>query len=99
MATLVASGCFLGMLPDHYVDSVWRLQHFKAILPEVFSVTVDIELITRHGTSASLVLALLDVVDRLDPPTAGKTPGPPRLQVVEAVRNAPAVVRLDQRHG
>jgi len=45
------------------------------------------------------VLALLDVVDRLDPPTAGKTPGPPRLQVVEAVRNAPAVVRLDQRHG
>lgn len=99
MATLVASGCFMAMLPDHYVQSVWRLRNFKSILPEVFSVTVDIELITRHSTSASLVLALLDVVDRLDPPASAKTPNPPRLQVVEPPRKAPAEARLDLGHG
>ncbi|MDB6044872.1 MAG: LysR family transcriptional regulator [Gammaproteobacteria bacterium] len=66
MATLVSSGCFLAMLPDHYVQSVWRLRNFKAILPDYFSISTHIELITRHGTSAPLVLALLDFVDHLE---------------------------------
>jgi DNA-binding transcriptional LysR family regulator len=66
MATLISSGCFLARLPDHYVQSVWRLRNFKAILPEFFAVSTNIELITRHGTSAPLVLALLDFVENLD---------------------------------
>jgi LysR family transcriptional regulator, transcriptional activator for bauABCD operon len=72
MATLVSSGCFLAMLPDHYVRSVWRLRHCKPILPEHFGISTNIELITRHATSAPLVLALLDFVDNLDqlPPAA-----------------------------
>jgi DNA-binding transcriptional LysR family regulator len=67
MATLVSSGCFLAMLPDHYVESVWRLKSFKPILPEVFSVAANIELVTRHGTSAPLVQALLDFVEKPEP--------------------------------
>jgi DNA-binding transcriptional LysR family regulator len=66
MATLVSSGCFLAMLPDHYVRSVWRLRNCKPILPEHFAISTHIELITRHATSAPLVLALLDFVDNLD---------------------------------
>jgi DNA-binding transcriptional LysR family regulator len=68
MATLISSGCFIALLPEHYVRSVWRLKNFKAILPEVFSVSVDIELITRHGASSPLVLALLDLVDNIEAP-------------------------------
>lgn len=66
MATLVSSGCFLAMLPDHYVRSVWRLRHCKPILPAHFAISTHIELITRHATSAPLVLAFLDFVDNLD---------------------------------
>lgn len=74
VATLVSTGCFLGALPDHYVQSLWRLKKFRAILPEIFSFTTDIELITRHGTSSPLVLALLDHLDNLElvpPPMSG----------------------------
>jgi DNA-binding transcriptional LysR family regulator len=80
MATLVASGCFLAMLPDHYVRSVWRLRNCKPILPEYFSISTHIELITRHGTSAPLVLALLDFADNLERLPAGDVapPGPSR---------------------
>lgn len=77
MATLVSSGCFLAMLPDHYVRSVWRLRNCKPILPQHFSISTHIELTTRHGTSAPLVLALLDFVDnvaRLAAPGASHTP-------------------------
>jgi LysR family transcriptional regulator, transcriptional activator for bauABCD operon len=63
MATLVASGCFLAILPDHYVQSLWRLKSFRSVLPEVFSYSTDIELVTRHGGAAPMVLALLDLFD------------------------------------
>jgi LysR family transcriptional regulator, transcriptional activator for bauABCD operon len=63
LATLVSTGCFIGFLPDHYVQSVWRLKQFRPILPELFSYTVGIELVTRSGTSSPLVLALLDHLD------------------------------------
>jgi DNA-binding transcriptional LysR family regulator len=65
LATLVSTGCFIGFLPDHYVQSVWRLKQFRPILPELFSYTVGIELVTRSGTSSPLVLALLDHLDSL----------------------------------
>jgi DNA-binding transcriptional LysR family regulator len=70
LATLVSTGCFIGFLPDHYVQSVWRLKQFRPILPELFSYTVDIELVTRSGTSSPLVLALLDHLDSLGLPRA-----------------------------
>jgi DNA-binding transcriptional LysR family regulator len=65
VATLVSTGCFLGTLPDHYVQSLWRLKKFRVILPEVFGFSTDIELITRHGTSSPHVFALLDHMDGL----------------------------------
>lgn len=71
MATLVASGCFLAILPDHYVQSLWRLKSCKSLLPEVFSYSTDIELVTRHGSAAPMVLALLDL---FDPPAASARP-------------------------
>jgi LysR family transcriptional regulator, transcriptional activator for bauABCD operon len=68
LATLVSSGCFTALLPDHYVNSVWRLKNFRAILPEIISVSVDIELVTRHGTFSPLVLTLLDLMDDIGVP-------------------------------
>ena len=68
LATLVSSGCFIAFLPDHYVNSVWRLKNFKAILPEIMLVAVDIELVTRHGTFSPLVLTLLDLMDEMEAP-------------------------------
>jgi DNA-binding transcriptional LysR family regulator len=72
LATLISTGCYLGMLPDHYVQSLWRLKKFKPILPEVFSFAADIELITRHGTAAPLALALLEHLDDFMPATPGR---------------------------
>jgi LysR family transcriptional regulator, transcriptional activator for bauABCD operon len=63
LATLISTGCFIGFLPDHYVQSVWRLKQFRPILPDVFSYAVDIDMVTRSGTSSPLVLALLDHLD------------------------------------
>jgi DNA-binding transcriptional LysR family regulator len=74
MATLISSGCFYALLPDHFVRSVWRLKNFKAILPEVFSVSTDIELVTRHGTHSPVVLALLDLVDDMVAPLPSEDP-------------------------
>jgi DNA-binding transcriptional LysR family regulator len=74
LATLVSSGCFIALLPDHYVKSVWRLKNFKAILPDLISISTDIELVTRHGTFSPLVLTLLDIMDDLQTPLpAGNT--------------------------
>jgi DNA-binding transcriptional LysR family regulator len=67
VATLISTGCFLGTLPDHYVESLWRLKNFRNILPDVFGFSTDIELITRHGTSSPHVMALLDHLDVLQP--------------------------------
>jgi DNA-binding transcriptional LysR family regulator len=65
VAILVSSGCFVGSLPEHFVQSLWRLKKFKVILPEVFSFLVDIELITRRGTASPLILAFLDLIDEM----------------------------------
>lgn len=65
LATLISTGCFLGTLPDHYVQSIWRLKKFKPILPEIFSFATDIELITRRGNASPIVLALMEHLDEL----------------------------------
>jgi DNA-binding transcriptional LysR family regulator len=67
LATLISTGCFIGFLPDHYVQSVWRLKQFRAIVPQLYSYAVDIDLVTRTGTSSPLVLALLDHLDTFGP--------------------------------
>ncbi len=88
MATLVASGCFLALLPDHYVQSLWRLKSFKPVLPEFFSCSSDIELVTRRGSSSPLVHALLDVFDEL----AASTPPASRAGItalIDRMQGAP----------
>lgn len=72
VATLVCTGCFTGALPDHYVQSFWRLKKFRALLPDTFSYMTDIELIVRRDTSSPLALALLDQMDALEPGPAAK---------------------------
>ncbi len=67
VATLISTGCFLGTLPDHFVQSIWRLKKFRVILPEVFGFSTDIELVTRSGTSSPHVAALLDHLDSFPP--------------------------------
>jgi DNA-binding transcriptional LysR family regulator len=66
LATLISTGCFIGFLPDHYVQSVWRLRQFRPILPEIFSYAADINLVTQSATTSPLVLALLDHLERFD---------------------------------
>ena len=73
VAMLISSGCFIGTLPDHFVESIWRLKKFKIILPEVFSFLTDIEFITRRGMTSPLMLAFLDVLDDLTPPVPAPT--------------------------
>jgi DNA-binding transcriptional LysR family regulator len=63
LATLVSSGCFLGILPEHYVRSVSRLSGLKAVLPALFSSSAEIALITRPDAASPLVGALLDYMD------------------------------------
>lgn len=63
VAMLVCSGTFLGTLPDHYVESHWRLQKCKPLLPEEFGYTTDIEIITRRDATAQQVHAFLEIVD------------------------------------
>lgn len=65
VAMMIASGQYLGTLPDHYVKTHWRLQKLKPILPEVFGTTTDIELIARRDTSSPRTLALLEIVDAM----------------------------------
>ncbi len=62
MAALVSSGCFIGILPEHYVRSVWRLQNFKAVMPELFSMSTAIELVTRHAAHPPRVTGLLELL-------------------------------------
>lgn len=66
LATLISTGCFIGFLPDHYVQSVWRLRQFRPILPQIFSYSVDINFVTQSTTTSPLVLALLDHLEQFD---------------------------------
>ncbi len=106
MAILVSSGCFLAILPDHYVQSVWRLRHFKPILPHLFSVSNNIELATRHGTASPLVMALLDLVDDLGTVSNHSRPSipgarldrPERLERLDKGRTPDAAALLEPGH-
>lgn len=66
LATLISTGCFIGFLPDHYVQSVWRLRQFRPILPEIFSYAVDINFVTQSTATSPLVLALMDHLEQFD---------------------------------
>lgn len=71
VATLVSSGCFVGMLPEHYVQSVWRLRGLRPILPGRFSTLVDIELIAKRGVASPLLSGFLDALGKLKSPARG----------------------------
>ncbi|HVJ52568.1 MAG TPA: LysR family transcriptional regulator [Aliidongia sp.] len=98
VATLVSTGCFIGTIADHYVESLWRLRKFKIILPDLFGFSTDIELITRHGATSPLVLALLDNVDALPAQAAASATGKmlaKQALVPTATREAAIVSRWD----
>lgn len=63
VATLISTGCFMGFLPDHYVQSIWHSEHFRKILPEKFAFTTNIEFVTRHGASSPFVAELMHQID------------------------------------
>ncbi len=62
MAALVSSGCFIGVLPDHYVRSVWRLQNFKALMPDLCCISTAIEFITRRAVHPPRVTGFLQLL-------------------------------------
>lgn len=49
IATLIASGQFLGFLPDHYADSFVRLGQMQAVKPELFRYDCQFLAITRRS--------------------------------------------------
>ncbi|MCH4092352.1 LysR family transcriptional regulator [Acetobacter sp.] len=58
-ATLIGSGCYLGFLPAHYVDSLWRKDDYKKILPSEIQFINSIEIITLKGKTSSLIKKFL----------------------------------------
>lgn len=85
VATLISTGCFLGTLPDHFVQSIWRLRKFRVILPEVFGFSTDMELVTRNGTASPHVAALLDHLDSLQAKARPNTPACPDASTTSSV--------------
>lgn len=75
VATLVATGRFIGFLPGHYVRSVWRCAGFCRILPETFAYSTDVELVARQGMSSALAHAFLKLAAERAPVAA--PPGEP----------------------
>ena len=64
IATLILSGCFLGVLPDHYAQSFVQRGQMQAVGPAVFEYDCDFFAITRRSPVASraarLFLACLE---------------------------------------
>lgn len=63
VATLIGTGRFIGFLPDHYVDALWRCSDFQKIRPDIFTFSTDIELISHHGAGSPLVRAFTRLVE------------------------------------
>lgn len=68
IAMLVASGRYLGFLPEHYVETVARGRGFRKIAPETFSYASDISLITRQGVVPPLVAAFINHLEAASAP-------------------------------
>ncbi|MBS3796748.1 LysR family transcriptional regulator [Pseudoalteromonas sp. BDTF-M6] len=65
IAHLILSGKFIGYLPEHYAQHWVDKGLFKAILPEVYSYTIPVVLITSKSNSASpLAQALIEEMKR-----------------------------------
>ncbi|WP_061470366.1 LysR family transcriptional regulator [Acetobacter senegalensis] len=58
-ATLIGSGCYLGFLPTHYVESLWRKNDYKKILASEIQFVNSIEMITLRGQTSQLVQRFL----------------------------------------
>lgn len=54
-STLIGSGCYLGFLPEHYVESLWRKNDYKKIAPSEVQFINSIEMITLKGKNSQLV--------------------------------------------
>jgi LysR family transcriptional regulator, transcriptional activator for bauABCD operon len=84
LATLISTGCYIGFLPDHYVESVWRLRQFRSILPDLLAYHVDIKLVSRQGECSPLVRALLAHLEEASRPAQST----PRTGVVKRLADA-----------
>ncbi len=96
MAALISSGCFIGILPEHYVRSVWRLQNFKSLMPELFSMSTAIEFITRHGSHPPRVAGLLELLGPAEDGTdASPGAAAPSTEPRDAAENAGSPLEFD----
>jgi DNA-binding transcriptional LysR family regulator len=68
IAMLIASGRYLGFLPEHYVEALGRGKGFRKIAPETFSYASSISLITRQGVVPPLVAAFVKAVEAASAP-------------------------------
>ena len=68
IAMLIASGRYVGFLPEHYVDTLCRGKGFRKIAPETFSYRSSISLITRQGVVPPLVAAFVNQMDAASAP-------------------------------
>jgi DNA-binding transcriptional LysR family regulator len=59
IATMVASGHYVGFLPDRFVETAPIGRDLRRILPEVFSYDVDIAVIHRSGNNSRMVNGFL----------------------------------------
>lgn len=63
LATLVATGCYFGYLPDHYVKAMWRCSDFSKILREL-DFASNVELVTSQTESSPLLQAFDEIFER-----------------------------------
>lgn len=68
IAMMVASGRYLGFLPEHYVEALGRGRGFRKVAPETFSYASEISLITRQGVVPPLVAAFINHVEAASAP-------------------------------
>lgn len=62
IATMVASGHYVGFLPDRFVANAPIGKDFRRVLPEVFSYAVDIAVINRSGNNSRMVHGFLSSI-------------------------------------
>lgn len=66
LSMLVASGRYLGFLPDHYVACLPNPSRFRKVLSDTFGYKSHISIITRQGKLSPLINAFVDHVEAIN---------------------------------
>lgn len=61
LATLIATGCYFGFLPDHYVSSMWRCSDFRMILKDL-AFASNVDLVTSQGEPSPILRAFEEAI-------------------------------------